>query len=462
MVQRFNYIYKPYLFTDEYSRWYKEFTETSYDYITNEVLEYEEIHKLRNSMQKKPLEENIIEVVNTINLSRFDGLFIKNYIFKNNYINQCECAIVKLFFKLSEKVDLININEDIDIDNMFLASEIFPIIELLKLCSIDDDYNYFEPDDDSAECLFFKKPLKPGDRLYIFGGLDNNDKCFNYGIRWNIPNNIITLSKEISLNLYGGSCFVENKKGRSVFLLGGYENKETNTNELSNKIIRYDLVDETLEYINTELMYSRVNVGICQENDDCFVYGGYNENENVCCGIEQISFFNDPSKIELKEIGRISFRNFDKVGNGVRCEEFIYTIGMRFNENYLVQINFKIDEGQWKTFKLSNLFFDSKLISYNNYIICTGGTNKNGIVQKTAFMVNIENGNVLTLPEMNFGRKEHGIFIFNDYLYVFGGSTEENMSWERIFIKAPDQWKICYFEGIKNIRNFYFTTLIKS
>ncbi|CEF70196.2 Galactose oxidase/kelch, beta-propeller domain and Kelch-type beta propeller domain-containing protein [Strongyloides ratti] len=462
MIKRFSYLYKPYLFTDERDKFYNEFFKNSNNYITNEILEYEEVHLLRKNIQKKPIKENVMEIISFINLSRFDSLFIKNIIFKNNYINQCEYALIELFFKLSEKVDLINSDDDINIDDISISSNIFTVIDLFKICGIDDNYDYFEPYDDSTECLFFKKPLKPGDRLYIFGGLDNDNKYFNYCIRWNIPYNVITLSKEISLNLYGGNCIVEEIKGRNVYLFGGYEKNESDINVLSNKIIKYDLVDETLENIETNLMCKRVNVGLCKENDNYFIYGGYNEHEDVCCEIEEISFPNDSTKIEIKIIGKASFRKFDKVGNGIKCEDFIYTIGKRFNENYLVQINFNVDDSKWKIFKLPNLFFDSKLIPHKNLIICTGGTNIYGEIQKTAFMVNVDNGNIITLPEMNCKRREHGIFIFNDYLYVFGGSTEENMSWERIFIKSPDQWKICYFEGLKNIRNFCFTTLIKS
>uniref|UniRef100_A0A0N4ZQZ8 BACK domain-containing protein n=1 Tax=Parastrongyloides trichosuri TaxID=131310 RepID=A0A0N4ZQZ8_PARTI len=409
---------------------------------------------------KKPLDETVLELIDALDIDDLSIEFIIKMLFQDDIINSCEEGIIKLFLNVTKSYSKKYNLPQTDVEKLPLnVDSVEDLTKELKGLTIERYNDGLEVVDDSPEVLFSKRIKQVGDYVYIFGGMDNNNEGLKEILRWNITESHVTISKEFvdSLSLYGGECFYY-KNNNCIYLFGGYEDSSKGKRIPSTAIRKYDIEEETLTYERLHLKRSRFNFFANPLPRSVLLIGGYNLENDICTKMEWI--VDEKNGFVLRDLElEVKYFKYDAIRRGVVCGGNVYVIGRRFDDIYLVHFDPKQREEEWEEIKIEDLYLDSNLIRYNEKIICTGGTNKDGIVQKTAFMINIYTHEIEYFHDLEHKRRNHGSFIFNESLYIFGGSDEENLSVERLNLQFPSKWLQIPFKDSPNRHSFAYAVL---
>ena len=105
---------------------------------------------------------------------------------------------------------------------------------------------------------------------------------------------------------------------------------------------------------------------------------------------------------------------------------------------------YNVREKQWRPAVPVNseIAFDnlSSLVVYMSYVVATGTDNP---CTGQSALIHSETGAITLLPSMQTGRSRHGSLIYRACVYVFAGSTNDEMhsdSVEKLALKSPTQW----------------------
>ena len=261
-------------------------------------------------------------------------------------------------------------------------------------------------------------------KLYILNNHDINWKIVSK-INGNLAN-LTTLDTILPRQKLGGSCCAT--YGNYIYIFGGvYLDDETFKMVYTNNIYKFDCTNQTIETISTTLPKNMAYASCVTYKNNIYIFGGYNASTNF----STIYKFNCTNERISTLSKTIPSRKYEKMSS-VLYNDKIYLFGSFLNRSTNTKSDiliFNLANESWASTayeKLPIYTMQPGSAVYNDNLYLFGGTDTVNGTTNTIYKFNLGNWTLTTLETtLPKSSRESSCFLFDDNIYILGGGYSD-------------------------------------
>lgn len=238
--------------------------------------------------------------------------------------------------------------------------------------------------------------------------------------------NLTTLDTTLPWQKLGGSCCAT--YGNYIYIFGGvYLDDETSKMVYTNNIYKFDCTNQTIETISTTLPKNMAYASCVTYKNNIYIFGGYNASTNFST-IYKFNCINERISTLSKTIPS---RKYEKMSS-VLYNDKIYLFGSFLNRSTNTKSDiliFNLANESWASTayeKLPIYTMQPGSAVYNDNLYLFGGTDTVNGTTNTIYKFNLGNWTLTTLETtLPKSSRESSCFLFDDNIYILGGGYSD-------------------------------------